>query len=235
MAKIKQDGVEKPTTPYGEHLFVWILGLMGIVLISCLAWLMLTAHEHGVTLQEVKSSTQSTDARVDRIAGALPALQIQIASEELGRPISGLLLAHKPSRDVHGNWGAELQVLDVDSMENTRYRIPLKGENDFGPVFEILGKVSYQQKFASLDEAAGWAKTERIYCVVPASYDPKASLVLPRDSVKGIMEIIPGKAYSVEPLKFESKPLNVRSLLETLSKDDPSSRPVGKTKPPDLP
>lgn len=80
-------------------------------------------------LGEVRASSQATSERVARIAAALPDMQINLAYEQVHRPIWGALMTSNPTLNDQGTWTSSITLFDAQNGWST-YLFEADGPDD---------------------------------------------------------------------------------------------------------
>ena len=171
---------------------LWIPTLVGAIILGTLGWLAVTVFQMNSTLSKVEIRWTETSARVDRIASAIPSWAIQVASEELVRPITTAVVSTKPVQLDSGEWKIAIHIIDVDGSMKTTFELPVKGQGDREPLYTLLGTAAYNEPDpATVANISAWCVQTNDPHQIPAFVDGNATFVLRSTSATDILKKLP--------------------------------------------
>ncbi|MFM7449346.1 MAG: hypothetical protein ACKO24_12210, partial [Leptolyngbyaceae cyanobacterium] len=141
---------------------LWLPILVGTVVLGGLGYLVVKVSDIGGTLQAVDTKVVSTKERIDRIAEALPDMNIRISNEEIDKSISSALLTTKPFQDKDGKWFVFITLIDPGSKEKSTYKVLLKSKDDNRAVYYIKGSgYNLEENVVSANRLVNWSKNSQ--------------------------------------------------------------------------
>ena len=168
------------------NLINWLLGLIGVMILSTVGWLAIQTYEMEGGLSDVKGSVavvsnelQLTSARVERIALALPITIATNALEDINAPIKGMVLSANPSQNKEGSWFSNVYLVDVKTSEAMAYNMPLRGKDDKTAIYAITGSVkSIDNQAKSFSHLKKASQNTGTVVSIPESINSDASFAL---------------------------------------------------------
>jgi len=116
--------------------------------------------------------------RIDRIVGVIPEIGIQVAFEELNKPIRFAVLVSKTVKQVDGQWAGLLHIVDNEGKKKYSYLMPLANENDKIPFFALRGMASEKEENAfSFNNIKSCSDKVRKPIVTPSNIDCSSSFI----------------------------------------------------------
>ncbi len=216
----------------------WIQILVGVIILGTLSWLAATVFSMNGVLSKVdtqvsrvvpvadvfpaiQAQLKSTTARVDRIADALPLLQIKLAKEELSKPVKTAILASFPRENAKGGWEVVINVYDVVEAENTSYIIPVKNKDDKKPLYTALGTAAHTEPFyCSLGMASFWSTEVGDPKAIPAGINQNASVIMRNTTADQFIKKLPWAHSQGKKFKIKAKVPDTQALL-TIIQENP--------------
>ena len=123
---------------------------LGAVVIGLGGWMFNRIIEHQNRLTTAETTLSEIKARLDRMGSSMTSLGIEIAQEEVTRPIREAVVASAPTRTAKG-WISAVHVFDVPRKQVQTFSIDVKGPDDTS-VQQILSGIAWQKHPRSANE-----------------------------------------------------------------------------------
>ena len=179
-------GLQNTQTGRRDKLIEFLLGIItsGItVIIAVLGWSLHQIYDLKGSVIAMDARITAVSERVDRIAGVLPDMRIQIAYEELRKPFEMAVVATKPIESNPGKWAAAVHLFDSIKNVRSTYRIELDHKAIDDLKYRLIGKaVASDLEPISFHELVNWSLEIREPVQIPNYIDAYASTVFRKNS-----------------------------------------------------
>jgi hypothetical protein len=127
----------------------------------------------------VDTKVTFTSQRVDRIANALPDMRVNIAQEEIKRPIKTAVISTKPIETAEGKWHVIVNVVDAESSTKWTFLVDLASKDDRKPLYTLIGSAAdAEPSFVSVAQLEKFVAVSKSEAAVPHYIDAQASFVM---------------------------------------------------------
>jgi hypothetical protein len=183
----------------------WLPYLLGTVILGTLGFLSVKVTDMTGLLGGIQAKMSATSERIDRIASALPVLQVQVAEEELNREFKTAVVTSRPLKTAAGEWKAKVEIVNLKEKTSLLYGVTLPAQDDKRAFDAMLGagyeSDSLFRTFSSLKTYAGVVhKPSR----VPTFIDQDVSFALSNTDASDYVKKI-GWVFTGPPTKTTIK------------------------------
>lgn len=193
-----------------------VIAWIGGALVTVLGFIGANMFYMRADLSSVMAKADSTDERVERIAGVLPNIQARVAWEETNGPISGFVATSFPRKISEEVWGVSVNLYDAKSGELKTYTLTSKEDRKDTLGLLVAGKVTTTNSLASsFAEMEAYSGSEGTVEEIPERLDARTSFILRKVNIKDYSDYLE-KISNGEP---ETKEIGVLANWKEVSKN----------------
>ena len=208
-----------------ENAVTIILWSAGIV-IAAFGYLVLTLFGISIQLTRVETNGENTANRVGRIADALPALGVQIAHEEIVKPIEFAIATTMPVQSPDGRWIRSFHFIEPANMKAFTYTVPMASQDDLSLTHSLYGLArTTDPNHASFRELQRWSVVAEEPTTTPGFIDAEHSLVVRRGNPDDYLKMLRSAQSRWVEFELDSEVIDWQSLTEELSSNSEIKEP----------
>ena len=190
--------------------------LVGVVILGALGWSLTQQYEDHAILQNVDTRVANTHERVNRIADALPDMNVRLAFEEVHRPLQSAIVATRAVEDSAGQWTMRFHIVDSENSKLSTFVCSLDGMDDQGPIWSVMGLAyDVEPQMRSASSLTRWSAEINEPYTMPAYIEPEVTLCF-LDTSASVLEEKLGWLQLASVDDLASGPLDWKQLVATV-------------------
>jgi hypothetical protein len=165
----------------------WLQIIVGVVIFGSLSFLSVNIFDMKGVLEGVRTKVDITDARVGRIADALPDMKVHLAWEEVYRTMSGFITVTHPKR-VSNKWITKAAVYNAERKKIIVYayvddKLQIGGYPYF--YYDLTGRIMCKDRNAeSFSNLQFYSNEIKDPVTIPVLINDSSSYILRKANIK---------------------------------------------------